>query len=305
MKITVAVHWQYGTSTHSGWYRGENEDRSLLRIGTSELGDPYAVAIIADGMGGLGSGAEASETALTIVKEWMDDELSGLFSQERPLDELELRLTQLFAHINARLQQDGAARDSKMGTTLTVLVLHKETFLIHHIGDCRVYYLKQGGPLKQLTEDQSWAAEQVRQGRLSAAQAAKHPNRHVLLQCLGVQETLHIYSKRGFYDPYSLFLLCSDGLYRRYKEEELRRFLTLMDGKNIELQDMSAALVEKALDRGADDNLTLMLIRPVTACSTEKERRKRAREQFYRQTLPDTGRKAMEQMKSWLNNLRK
>ncbi|UUZ79234.1 hypothetical protein LJK88_29055 [Paenibacillus sp. P26] len=72
MKNRIAVYWQYGATTHTGWFRTLNEDRSLLRMGTSGGGTPYAAAVLADGMGGTEDGGLASETAVQMVKEWLD-----------------------------------------------------------------------------------------------------------------------------------------------------------------------------------------------------------------------------------------
>jgi protein phosphatase len=301
MKKTIAVHWQYGISTHSGWYRDKNEDRTLLRIGSSEQGDPYAVAIMADGMGGLGSGAEASEIALSMIKQWMDQTLPSVFAQDQFWDQLDRLLGHLFDEINRRLRSIGQERGGKIGTTLTVLVLYKESYLIHHVGDCRVYYLKRGSRLRLLTEDHSWVSEQVRQGRLSASAAAKHPMRNVLMQCLGVQNQVVALRKRGFYDPFSLFMLCSDGLYHRFRRDQLERLMLRIDRTQTELQEVCAELIAKALDQGADDNMTVLMIRPMKAYSSDKERLKRELTRLYRDSLPETGRKICTYAKYWLN----
>ncbi|TBL80251.1 PP2C family protein-serine/threonine phosphatase [Paenibacillus thalictri] len=305
MKKTVAVNWQYGTFTHSGWYQADNEDRSLLRIGTSEQGDPYAVAIIADGMGGYGSGAEASELALTMTKEWMDHVLPIVFAKENPLDELDHILGLLFHRINEHLVQTGVNNESKLGTTLSILILYKEVYLLHHTGDCRIYYRKQTGRIQQLTEDQTWVAEQVRLKKLSPLQAVKHPNRSVLLHCLGINPQLSVFRKKGYYDPYSLFMLCSDGLYTRFREDELDRLLLIVGRGQLDLPDICSELVNQALSRGANDNLTVMLLRPMTVYSTEKERLVRQLNSFYREKLPETGKKMASDLNEWVRKWRK
>lgn len=305
MKKTVAVNWQYGTSTHSGWYRDKNEDQSLLRIGSSDQGDPYAVAVMADGMGGLGFGAEASEIALTMVKQWMDETMPAVFAGEQPMNRLERMLEPLFDRINQRLRDIGKERGGKLGTTLTVLVLYKESYLIHHIGDCRIYYLKRKGRIRLLTVDQTWVSEQVRHGKLSPSAAAKHPKRSVLMHCLGLQDKAMAFRKKGFYDPFSLFMLCSDGLYHRFRADQLESFLLRIERSQINLQDACSGLVEMALERGADDNVTVLMIRPMKAYSSEKERLKRERIRLYRDELPEKGKNLVTGVKYLLNRFKK
>lgn len=263
MRTTFAVHWHYGVATHSGWFRMMNDDRSLLRIGTTVQGDPYAVAVIADGVGGVGDGSRASDTAMEHVRKWLDSKLPKLLKVE-PLRSAFIRSTRaLLEEINEALLKQGKDAGCQLSTTLTLLFLLNETYLLCHIGDCRIYNLKRQR-LKQLTRDHTWVADQVRQRRMTLQQARKHPNRHVLLHCLGTQQDLTIHYKSGFYNPDSLFLLCSDGLYDRLPSKGIERLLAEQESSEMNLQQLSDLLVDKALDQRSHDNISVLLLRPLS-----------------------------------------
>ncbi|MBE1441849.1 PP2C family protein-serine/threonine phosphatase [Paenibacillus sp. OAS669] len=262
MRTTFAVHWHYGIATHSGWFRMMNDDRSLLRIGTTEQGDPYAVAVIADGVGGIGDGSRASDAAMDHVRHWLDNQLPKLLKTARLRGAFIQSTKKLLHEINVSLLEMGNHAGSQMSTTLTLLFLLNETYILCHIGDCRVYYFHRQR-LKQLTKDHSWVAEQVRKRKMTPKQARKHPHRHVLLQCLGVQKELNIQYRSGFYSPNSLFLLCTDGLYDRMSHSKIEYFLKDNESSELNLQQVSDLLVDKALDQRANDNISVLLLSPL------------------------------------------
>jgi serine/threonine protein phosphatase PrpC len=263
LKTTFAVNWQYGVATHSGWFRMINEDRSLLRIGSTNNGEPYAVAVIADGMGGSGDGGKASETAMECVRHWLDEKLPILLRRQLTWSQLNHSSDQLFHEVNRKLIELGKDAGSQIGTTLTLLFLLNETYYISHIGDCRIYKVSRKKRMWQLTRDQSWTNEMIRKGRISRRQARKHPKRHVLLQCLGVQRELKIVKRIGFYKPENLFLLCSDGFYDRLPDLRIERFLREGEQEHHDLQELSDMLIDRALDKRSNDNISVILLRSI------------------------------------------
>lgn len=264
MKTTFAVHWQYGVATHAGWFGTRNDDRSLLRIGATNVGEPYALAVIADGMGGIGDGSLASDCALEGVRQWLDTRLSGILVMKDMWSQLDASVERLFYDINTKLLQLGKEAGTQMGTTLTLLFLLRETFYVCHVGDCRIYQFgSRLSPFMQLTKDQTWTAEQVRKRRISREAARNHAKRHVLLQSLGSQDRPKLVKRRGFYDPNHLFLLCSDGLYDRLPNSRIASILRQAELSKSDLQQLSERLVDSALDSQAIDNISVMLLRPL------------------------------------------
>jgi PPM family protein phosphatase len=272
VKTKIAVHWQYGAATHSGWFRTTNEDRSLLRMGTTAAGMPYAAAALADGIGGVGDGRTASETAMLAVKQWLDERLPQLLEDKHPIERVESSLQGLFRAIHRLLLERGTETGTTLGTTLTVLFLMDETFLIAHVGDCRIYYIPWRGGLKRLTKDHSWVSEQMRRGRMTRSQARTHPKRHVLVQTLGVRVEPSVYIRRGMYTPRSVFLFSSDGFHDRFTDLKLSELLKSAREPDRDLQELADELLDKALDRQAEDNISIMLISPMTRTCTDRVR---------------------------------
>ncbi|MEK3723490.1 PP2C family protein-serine/threonine phosphatase [Paenibacillus sp. FSL H8-0034] len=268
MKTTFAVNWQYGVATHSGWFRMINEDRSLLRIGSTESGEPYAVAVIADGMGGSGDGEKASDVATEVVRHWLDEQLPSILRRKLIWGKLDNSIERLFYEVNDRLIQIGMDAGNQIGTTLSLLFLLNETYFLCHIGDCRIYKVNYKMHIRQLTRDQSWIYEQIRKGRLSRQQARKHPKRHVLMQCLGYQKNLKLIKRRGFFVPEHLFLLCTDGFYDRLSDTRIERFLREGEKEQQDLQQMSDMLIDRALDKRSNDNISVVLLRSLNASFT-------------------------------------
>jgi serine/threonine protein phosphatase PrpC len=272
LKTTFAVNWQYGVATHSGWFRMINEDRSLLRIGSTDSGEPYAIAVIADGMGGSGDGGKASEVAMEGVRFWLDEQLPILLRRKSVWSQLDRSIEQLFHQVNEKLIAIGQDAGSQIGTTLTLLFLLNETYYLCHIGDCRIYKVNHKMHIRQLTRDQSWIFEQVRRGRLSKQQARKHPKRHVLMQCLGYQKKLKLVKRSGFFMPDHLFMLCSDGFYDRLADPRIEKYLREGEQEQQDLQQLSDMLIDRALDKRSNDNISVVLLRSLNSSLSSLER---------------------------------
>lgn len=258
MKKQIAVHWQYGAATHTGWYRTLNEDRSLLRIGSTGEGRPYAAAVLADGMGGTEDGGGASELAVDRVKEWLDGRIARLLDAENRWSVLERELKGLFERVHAEL----AAGPQQQGTTLTLLLLSDYTYMVAHIGDCRVLRLHPSGRWSLLTRDHTWVQRQVRLRRITVREAVRHPKRHVLLQSLGMGGKPVVEFRTGVYSPHSLFVLSSDGFHDCFTTRALAVLTRRELMEENDLQLLCDKLLERALAKRAEDNVSLLLLRP-------------------------------------------
>lgn len=273
MKPTIAVHFQYGSATHTGWFRTINEDRSLLRVGQTVKGVPYAAAALADGIGGSEDGAQASELAIRRLKEWLDDaKVPALLSTGNSLTRLEREAEAWFLAVHQELVEIGRGSGGRLGTTLTLLLLTDAVYFIAHVGDCRIYRLSPTGRCKRLTRDHTWVSAQVRRGRMSARRARSHPKRNVLLHSLGMGEQPDVYIRSGYYAPGTLFLLSSDGFHDRFLPRSIAALLRTANGKGGDLQEMCDLLLTKALQRKSDDNISVVLLKPVTGRKNAKER---------------------------------
>lgn len=235
--------------SHTGLVRSHNEDSYLVD-------ESIGLFLVADGMGGHRAGDVASQMATQAVHERVKAELAAAGSDDGAVMRL-IRTT--VAHANQLIYQ-ASTRDGNttgMGTTLSLLLLRPVSALVAHIGDSRIYQLRNGH-LKAVTRDHSLLQAQVGAGIISDENARFSHNRNLLIRALGIEPKVEadlqeIDVKRG-----DLLLLCSDGL------------TTMVDDSDIELVlgELAAnptlaakCLVEIANDNGGHDNITVVLVR--------------------------------------------
>ncbi len=244
------MHIDFSFRTHTGLVRPINED-SLLVL--PELG----VFLVADGMGGEAAGEEASAQVVASVSNWM---LDNLTQPPRDPDQLEQVMLEALREANLDVFRMSQLDPDKqgMGSTASLLCLHRDGWFVGQIGDSRVYLVRHG-LLKQLTSDQTVAWELLRQGLIDRHQLNEHPSRHLLTQCIGNGEPLHVELSEGLLQVGDLFLLCSDGLTGYIEEPDLFEMLTRPAP---DLNALADQLVAAALAGGGGDNISLILLRP-------------------------------------------
>ena len=226
--------------THVGLVRKHNEDSFLDR---PDLG----LWAVADGMGGMTAGEVASQAVV--------DALGGITG---PLDapRLKAEICARTEAVNAKLLDLAAQRgpDTTIGSTVAGLVVHSGHFACFWAGDSRVYRLR-AGELDQLTRDHSLVQDMVDAGLLAPEDAERHPHASVIQRAVGVDETLVLDWVHAPIEPGDLFLLCSDGLTRMVGDAELEAAL----GRG-PMEATCDALLSLTLQRGAKDNVTILLV---------------------------------------------
>lgn len=249
-----AYHYETGFVTDAGNVRAVNQDSLLIRRG-SLGGSELMLLAVADGMGGLARGEEASLLAVKTLNTWWNEQLPGLLAEGLAWRSLESSLAVAIDQINWALFTGGDEGRGRSGTTLTLAFLYRREFLLMQVGDSRCYKLSDGA-FEQLTRDQTWCQQELDAGRLSAEEAAVHPMRHVLISTLGVTEHFTLDRSAGRLDFGEGLLLCSDGFYAEMTDEPFSGFAhgesaqTLLDG------------AQRAICAGtAEDNLTAVLVR--------------------------------------------
>jgi serine/threonine protein phosphatase PrpC len=236
--------------TDVGLVRSENQDFGMYTTASEEQSSHTGgrLLIVADGMGGHRGGATASRLAAETVKaQYLGSETA----------DVPQALKESLIRANARIYSEAQANPELrgMGTTTSVLAVRGEQGWIAHVGDSRIYRVRDN-EIEQLTDDHSLVATMVREGLLTSAEAETHPRRNVLQRSMGVSEDVEV----DVVGPIELrtgdtFILCSDGLHGLVKEPEL---------KEIALKPIEVAADEflrKALERGAPDNVTVIVAR--------------------------------------------
>jgi serine/threonine protein phosphatase PrpC len=256
--MDITMNAQVCTKTDIGLKREKNEDSFLVvdrpdqRWDIQRHGRMY---VVADGMGGHAGGEIASKMACR----GMADYYSANTDSRRGRDYLKVRLQHLKSSIDKvhdKIIEYGRTNKKyeDMGTTLSALVLIKNKALIAHVGDSRIYRLRQGR-LQQLTEDHTMAQLFIRMGYLTPEKVANHPIRHVMSQAVG-QGVENIFLKIEKVEQNDTFLLCSDGLYDMVSDNEIRDTLL----QNPAVKDQCRSLVARALKNGGRDNVTVMVV---------------------------------------------
>ena len=251
---------QAHAKTDIGLRRENNEDNFLIvdpEKGDYDTDRFGVMFVIADGMGGHAAGEVASRMACeNMLRYYAESEENCAFSEpESRFNHLE----DVIHRTNNRIYR--YSRDHKgcrgMGTTLSTLVLTEDTALIGHVGDSRIYR-QRGDLLEQLTVDQTEAQSMVEMGYLTPEQAAGHPFRHVLLQAVGVAGGLEkIDTRIEEIKTEDIFMLSSDGLHDMVTDKEIQAILSA----NPDPQGACGQLVERALEKGGSDNVTVIVIR--------------------------------------------
>jgi protein phosphatase len=240
--------------TDVGKVRSENQDFAALTTVKEEAVSPAGgrLLIVADGMGGHRGGATASRIATETVKN------QYLGSETK---DVAVALHEALTRANARVFSESQINPDLrgMGTTTSALVIRGAEAWFAHVGDSRIYMVRND-TVEQLTEDHSLVATMVREGLLTAQEAENHPRRNVLQRSIGVGEEVEI-DVRG---PIELqendtFVLCSDGLHGLVKEAEIK------DIAKLPIQQAANDFVKLALERGAPDNVTVIVARIVRA----------------------------------------
>lgn len=255
--LTVAAR------TFVGSVKTVNQDAYCVLVGQA---GPQEVGLLAvcDGVGGLSSGELASSVAVRELSRWFEGGVARKLADGAPagglaLSDIRRLWTGYFEDLNGRMWAYSQSLNVRMGTTFTGVVLVEGGFVVGHVGDCRAYRL---GPdsAELLTRDQTLVQRELDAGRISAEQARRHPQASVILQALGVQETIAPAFSFGEAAPGDTLLICSDGLHRRLDEVDLA-LLAEAEGSEEALLDALDTLIARAIDRGEKDNITAVCAR--------------------------------------------
>jgi PPM family protein phosphatase len=261
--------------THTGQVRPHNEDAFLIaelakamRVVQSSLPESdmrYGTErghlfLVADGMGGHQAGEQASNLAVRTIEWFMLNTLKWFFHLQGPEEKNVLTEFQAALRQADRALFDEADRNPQlhgMGTTVTMAYqLGGELFIVH-VGDSRAYLLR-GGRLHRLTSDHTLTAELVRRGALEPEEAARHPYRHVVTNCVGGTEPgVSVEAHKLDLASGDVLLVCSDGLTEMVDDGTVCAVLGAAADPRAACQD----LVARANAAGGKDNITVIVAR--------------------------------------------
>jgi PPM family protein phosphatase len=254
MDLSKAI--EMASATHTGMVRAHNEDS----IGTDAA---VGLAVLADGMGGYNAGEVASGIAVALISKETRETVLRIPPYETDAATGEMMATRILrtviAKANASIYQAANSQPqyAGMGTTLVVALLCDDRICVAHIGDSRLYRLRDGG-LEQLTRDHSLLQEQIDSGMITKEMARRSQNKNLVTRAVGIEPEVEPDVKTFEAQEGDMFLLCSDGLNDMVEDEDIHLTLTSLCS-NLSLA--ATQLVQMANDNGGRDNISVILIR--------------------------------------------
>lgn len=224
--------------TDVGKVRANNQDAPIV----SEKLRLYGVA---DGMGGHKGGEVASTSARDNLLRELEGKTPSVAALSGAIEEVNRQIYHQQEHDDAL---------TGMGTTLSVLWMSDNFVYIGHVGDSRVYLLRDG-EFKQMTLDHSLVEQLVREGVLTEEEAQNHPMRNIITRAIGTDESVEVDVVVEERRKGDLWLACSDGLHGLVDDRQMRDAL-----RQYAPEKAADVLLKAALDSGGRDNVTLVIV---------------------------------------------
>ena len=247
---------EVASCTDPGMVRSHNED--------SIASDPAnGLVVLADGMGGYNAGEVASGMATTVITTEIQQLLTKVqpfqidAETKAPMAGRMIREQVLKANTSIYQAAQSQPQYAGMGTTLVVCLFYDNKMTVGHLGDSRLYMLREG-KFSQVTRDHSLLQEQIDSGIITAEQAKHAQHKNLVTKALGIDPSVEPEVKEYATKPGDVYLLCSDGLCDMVDDEDTGMTLQALGG-NLKLA--AQQLVQMANDNGGKDNVSVILVR--------------------------------------------
>lgn len=255
MEYTIAAY------TGVGARKIINQDSFCIRRAILSEGEEIILAVVCDGMGGLSKGELASAETVRSFGTWFDtnmEQLSAMCGQN--FEHVRWQWEMMIQELHNRLRTYAQTFQIVLGTTLVAWLSIAGRYLVVSIGDSRLYEYQ--GELRQITQDQSLVGRELELGRITETEALYHPQRNILLQCLGAGPQVIPVFFENKVSGGAIYLLCSDGFVHAVRKSELEQrlsppYLTSKETMTRILSD----IVNDCKARGEQDDITAVLIK--------------------------------------------
>lgn len=238
--------------TDIGLVRKVNEDSFLCE--KLEGIDGLYLYIVADGMGGHNAGEVASSMAVGEVAFYLKENIEALKLGDKEIRDL---IRNAISYANEKIYKTSIIKSNclGMGTTLSMVLLKDNRIYIGHVGDSRIYLIRNNAILR-LTEDHSLVAELIKSGTIKPEEANSHPQKNVITKALGTEYTIEpdISQIDLQWDDY--ILICTDGLSNAVCEDDMINTII----NTSDLNEACDLLINKAKERGGFDNITAVVV---------------------------------------------
>ncbi len=241
----------YGKSI-VGNHRKNNEDAIFIN---KELEGVFKnLFIVADGMGGHNAGEIASMLAINSFVEYVKTHSDSSSLEQDILDVM----VGAIQYANNVIYEKASSEEgfNGMGTTMDALCIYKNKMYITHIGDSRVYLLRNHN-LSQLTKDHSYVMELVKLGKLTEEEAMVHPKKNIITRAVGIEKLIEIDTIINNIENNDQLLLCSDGLTNMISNSDIKNILEC----NLSISEKMDLLINTANQNGGMDNISVILVK--------------------------------------------
>jgi serine/threonine protein phosphatase PrpC len=233
-------------ASHVGMKRKQNQDSFLV---DTDLG----LFIVADGMGGHLGGEVASKLAVETIADSIRQKM------ESRSEALAAAIDSANTAIWKKAADNPALRG--MGTTTTALFFFENTLHIGHVGDSRCYLILTPGQIWQLTRDHSLVQEKLRAGLITRDQVKTDRMKNVITRSVGFEERVSADIYQMSYHKGDVFVVCCDGVSNMLSDAEICSLVTHAFSEGRDEVSPAQALIDAANERGADDNVTAVVIK--------------------------------------------
>ena len=251
---------EFAAVTDIGKIREKNEDNVLI---SSDL----ALGVVADGMGGHSAGEIASSIAVSVLAETIRKINTGALAIPEnflpKLSQVERELLMAANLANAAIYSTAQSSDTykMMGTTLTGVLFDQDQAIAVHVGDSRIYLIRDG-KIVQITTDHSLAMEHVRRGLLSKEEADHSKLQNILTRAMGIKKNIEFDLLKFPVKPGDVLVLCSDGLYKGLSEEQIGAMIRR--DKELPIVKLCKHLVRASNEQDGQDNISAVVIKILT-----------------------------------------
>lgn len=244
--------------TDVGSVRDHNEDA----IGSSE---PLGLSVLADGMGGHRGGEVASAISVSTVLETMTKRLKklkdGTTDEETgySLESIAVHESVALANTNVFSASSENTQYRGMGTTIVVLLFYDNRFTVAHVGDSRLYRLRDG-VLEQITRDHSLMQELIDRGFYTPEQARRSLNKNLVTRAIGIEEHVQIDVQEDVAQTGDIYMLCSDGVTDMIEDELIH---DILEKNSEDLEKAASELIRESNEHDGKDNISVILAKPL------------------------------------------
>lgn len=241
--INTYFTFQSHALTHTGKVRSRNEDAILSM-------PEHNLWVVADGMGGHNAGDFASQCIISYLSTYTTQD-----SLAKCVDLIEQKIIDANEEIQKHARDIKVDKTQTSGSTVVGLFIWNTIGIIFWAGDSRIYRFNQ--VLQRISEDHSYVEELVKLGQISAESAEDHPAANVVLNAIGIRKELFLDLDYVTINDNDIYILCSDGLYKDIKEQDLTPIIT---NNHSTMELLTNTLLEHALDAGGTDNTSIISI---------------------------------------------